>query len=362
MEILGPEILRIATNLSVLLALLSAALLAVIVTVRLRAENRARRTSRYRLRVEPMVTAFVTGRSQAGDIVPDLRRDPVEALSLLMDVSANLEPRDRPRLQPLFASLELGDTLREELKTANWETRLPAAERLGYLGDKTAADELVRALQDEVLVVRLAAARSLVTLRAAAAVGPILQAFDVPGEMNERRTAEIIHEMGEDASAPLLAVLQAPREKYSDSVLNVASRVLGMLRTPSAAPALVALLEHGDFRVRLNAARALGSTGDRSVLPAVAKLTNDPAWQTRNAAVQSIGKLHGTGEIDRLVAALADSAWWVRFSAAQALFSLGPSGIDALKKAARDASDRYARDMSLQVLEEHGASPTGHTP
>jgi HEAT repeat protein len=79
----------------------------------------------------------------------------------------------------------------------------------------------------------------------------------------------------------------------------------------------------------------------------------------RNTAVQAIGKLHGTAEIDRLSAALADSAWWVRFSAAQALFSLGEPGITILKTSARDAADRYAREMSTQVLAEHGALPTG---
>ncbi|MGA0094336.1 MAG: HEAT repeat domain-containing protein [Chthoniobacterales bacterium] len=354
MEILGPDILRIATNLSVLLSGLSLLLLGVIVVIRLKAESRATHRSRYRHRVEPLVAGFVAGRKGVEQVTPQLTKDPDEALALLMEVSEHLRPSDRPRLHALFAVLPMRTDLRADLQGRKWENRLAAAERLGYLGDHGTVDELITALQDEVLVVRFAAARSLVALRSAAAVEPILAAFDVPGELNERRTAEILYEMGEDANEPLLAVVHDAGSGRSESVLNVASRVLGMLRCRAAVAPLTALLKHSEFRVRLNAARALGNIGDRSVLPSLTKLTEDPSWEVRNAAVQAIGKLRGTDEIGNLVATLADSAWWVRFSSAQALFALVLPGLDALKEAARGATDRYARDMCIQVLEEHG--------
>jgi HEAT repeat protein len=359
MEILGPEILRIATNLSVLLTALSTVLLAVIVAIRFNAERRAKHRARFRRRAEPAVASVVTGRIDAKEVVPLMRKAPDEALDFLMEASARLEPKDRPKLQPLFTSLPVKGDMHEALASRNWERRLPAAERLGYLGNHDTVDDLVAALKDEVLVVRFAAARSLVALRSAGAVEPILLAFDVPGELNERRTAEILSEMGEAAVPPLVSILQNPAGKYSDSVINVASRVLGLLRAGAATAPLIPLLGHEDYRVRLNAARSLGAIGDRAALPAVAKLAKDPSWEVRNVAVQSIGKLRGEHEMHLLVAALADEAWWVRFSAAQALFSLGQPGIDALKKAAREAADRYAREMSAQVLEEHGATSKG---
>lgn len=361
MDILGPEILRIATNLSVLLTVLSAALLLVIIAIRLDTDRRSRHRAHFRRRVQPEVAGVVAGRLHADHAIRPLQKDPEEALALLMEVSGQLEPKDRAKLQPLFAALPVKGNLHEDLKSRNWEKRLPAAERLGYLGNHDTSDDLVAALKDEVLVVRFAAARSLVALHSAAAVEPILLAFDVPGELNERRTAEIIAEMGDAAVPPLLAVLQSNGDKYSDSVINVASRVLGMLRAGAATTPLAALLSHQDYRVRLNAVRSLGTIGDRSVLPAVAKLAGDPSWEVRNVVMQAIGKLQGEGEVQRLVAALADQAWWVRFSAAQALFSLGQPGIEALQQAARAAADRYAREMSMQVLEEHGALPKGAT-
>jgi len=355
MGILGPEILRIAIILSVLLTAFSLILLAIIVAIRIRAERRARYTAQYRHRVEPLVAGYVTGRLAADEVTPDLQRDPDEALPLLMEVSERLETSDRAKLHPLFAALPVRGDLREDLRSRNWEKRLPAAERFGYLGDHGTVDDLVAALKDEVLVVRFAAARSLVALRAADAVEPILLAFDVPGELNERRTAEILHEMGDAAIDPLLAVLRNGEGKHSDSVINVAARVLGQLRAPAAVAPLKELLGSKEFRVRLNAVRALGTIGEQSALPDVAKLAGDPAWEVRNVVMQAIGKLHGTEHVATLVPALGDEAWWVRFSAAQALYSLGEPGRGALRRASLEATDRYAREMSLQVLGEHGA-------
>lgn len=359
MGILGPEILRIAINLSVLLTVFSFVLLGIIVAIRVSAERRVRRTASYRHRVEPLVAGFVTGHRRTDEVLPDLQSDPEEAVALLMEVSERLQPSDRSKLRPLFAALPLRGNLRHDLHSRNWEKRLPAAERLGYLGDHDTVDELIACLKDEVLVVRFAAARSLVSLREADAVEPILLAFDVPGELNERRTAEILYEMGDAAVAPLVAVLHNSAGKYSDSVINVAARVLGMLRAPAAVAPLKSLLASKEYRVRLNAARSLGAIGDRSVVSDVAALADDPSWEVRNVVMQAIGKLRGTDQVPVLVRALGDEAWWVRFSAAQALFSLGEKGLPALRQSAQGAADRYARDISRQVLEEHGALAAG---
>jgi HEAT repeat protein len=71
--------------------------------------------------------------------------------------------------------------------------------------------------------------------------------------------------------------------------------------------------------------------------------------------MQALGRLHSDRHLDLLVRALHDSSWWVRFSAAQALWQLGDVGRAALTSAMTGDTDRYARDMSRQILEEHGA-------
>jgi hypothetical protein len=58
-----------------------------------------------------------------------------------------------------------------------------------------------------------------------------------------------------------------------------------------------------------------------------------------------------------LHASLADPAWWVRHNAAQALYDIGERGIALLHAASDHHADRFARDISRQVLEEHAGKP-----
>ena len=352
MEILGPQFLEIAWRVALVLTAMSAITLLAILLVRLKSQSAIHHTDRYRRKVEPVVTAFLAGRGSESDTIAALQTDSAQALPLLMEISGRLDASGRAKLRPLFASLPpaLRDTA--ALRSRKWEVRLQAAERLGYFGDPESTRALLDALGDDILDVRFAAARSLAMLGDPDHIRPILLAFDVPGEMNQRRVAEVIYDIGPHAAAPLLAVVENRSGDYSDSVVVVAIRVLGMLRATEAVTPLTALLKSPEYRVRLNAARALGQIGGRAPLAELAALCDDPAWEVRNMAVQALGKLQGAQQIPMLAKALGDSAWWVRYSAAQALCALGEPGIDALRKAMTTSSDRFASEMSRQVLQE----------
>lgn len=356
MEILAPTLLRAALDVALVLAAMSALVLAVIVGVRLAAQADRRREETFRRETEPLVSAYLAGREKADRAIKALQSDPARGLTLLMEVSDRLEPSERGPLAALFVSLPIRRREARALRSRHWERRLQAAERLGYLGDGASASALVELLQDPVLSVRFAAARSLARLGESRCVGPILLAFDLPGEMNQRRVAETLHAMGQAAVTPLLEVLENAHDTYSDNALGVAARVLGMLRAPDASDPLARLLGHPEYRVRLNAVRALGLIGDRGKADAIAPLASDPAWEVRNMAVQSLGRLGSERHLAAMTAALRDGSWWVRFSAARALWNTGEAGRRALTAAMTGDPDRFARDMSRQILEEHGAA------
>jgi HEAT repeat protein len=355
MEILAPTTLRIALDVAFVLTAMSALVLAVIIGVRLAAETEVRRAQIFRREAEPLVTAYLAGREKADQAADVLQRNPVHGLSLLMQISDRLEPGERTPLNALFVSLPIRQKEARALRSRQWQKRLRAAERLGYLGDGGSTSALVDTLQDPVLAVRFAAARSLARLGESRCVGPILLAFDLPGEMNQRRVAETLQAFGPAAVAPLLDVLVNVHGTYSDNAIGLAARVLGMLRAAEAAEPLSALLGHSDFRVRLNAVRALGLAGAHGAADDVAKLVSDPAWEVRNAAVQSLGRLRAVHHLALMTSALRDASWWVRFSAAQALWNSGEPGRRALAEAMTGDPDRFARDISRQILEEHGA-------
>lgn len=153
MEILGPNTLRMALDIAIVLAAMSLLVLAAIVAVRLRAQSEAHRVAVLRREAEPLITAYLAGREKPGNVVAALQRDPAHALLLLMEISDRLEPEARTPLRPLFASLPLREKEISALGSRHWERRLQAAERIGYLGDGVSVPALLDALQDPVLAV-----------------------------------------------------------------------------------------------------------------------------------------------------------------------------------------------------------------
>lgn len=361
MEILSPTFVQTALDIAIVLGLLCLAQIAIIIAVRWRADYDQRLTAEFRRRTAPEVTAYLKSRSGLRLVVEALQRDPTRALDLLMEMSASLEPDERLPLRSLFATLPLRSRELEALKSRQWSRRLLAAERLGYLGDGVAVPALLDALHDPVLDVRFAAARSLAAHGETRAIPVAILAFDLPGNMNHRRVTETLGCFGPEAIEPLLEVLANREILYSINSINVAIRTLGLLRARAAVEPLTKLLEHSEFRVRLNAVRSLGFIGDASVAPAVARLAGDPAWEVRNTVMQTLGKLGATDHRSVLADALRDESWWVRFSAAEALWQLGQPGRQALTAALTHSADRFARDISRQILQEHGALETPTT-
>jgi HEAT repeat protein len=357
MEVLGPIVLRVALDVAFVLAAMSAIVLAVIIGVRLSAQNENRRRAHFRRDAEPLVTSYLAGRTETREVVTVLHRDPAHGLDLLMEISDRLAPAERAPLAPLFASLPLRAKETAALQSRRWERRMQAAEHLGYLGDKGSVSALVEALRDPIIAVRLSAAHALAALGATQHIRDIVLTFDLPGEMNQRRVAEALRDFGPAGTPQLLEILADRRGAYSDNAVGMVVRVLGMLRAPEAVEPLVPLLEHPEFRVRLNTVRSLGLIGDHGTADKVARLANDPAWEVRNVVIQSLGRMRSERHATILADALRDSSWWVRFSAAQALWSLGDKGRRALTEAMTGSPDRYARDMSRQILEENGALP-----
>lgn len=346
------NLLTIALYAAATLTILSLLLLLLIIVLRLVTERRARGEAAFRRQAGAFVTEYLAGSEILDETSMELKKDPGNALRLLMGLYETVDERGRERLHRLIASVPFVRHELEALRGRDWERRLHAAEHLGYLGDDQVIPDLMHALRDEMLPVRMAAAHSLARLGCTDAAEPILLALDVPGEVSQRRVAEVLHELGPGVASPILAVLDNPQNL--ESQLAIAIRVAGMLGTDRAVHRLQELLQHASPEIRLNSIRSLASIGDRTAVPAIAALATDPEWEVRNAAVQALGRLRATEHHPLLLEALADRSWWVRYSAAKALWESGPGGVDALNNAAEHHVDAFARDVSRQVLQEHG--------
>ena len=356
MDILSPDLLRIAWNISLIFGAMSGVVLILTIVVRLQAQSATERTKAFRHKVEPLVTAYLAKHESSPAVVAALQCDPSQALSLLMEVSDRLAAADRKALHNLFACLPLRKKEAAALHSRQWDKRLKAAERLGYLGDGVSGPALVDALQDPVLAVRLAAARSLANLGETRAIVPILVAFDLPGEMNQRRLAEILYAFGPAAVEPLLGVLANVHGTYSDNAIGVAERVLGMLRAPEAVKPLTTLLTHPEFRVRLNAVRSLGQIGDHTDTAPIARLGQGPG-----PGKFAMSSCNPSENCNGTPAHQTDGGGHARHLVVGAVFRR-PSSMGTWRTRARNIAPGrgrkprpFARDMSRQILQEHGS-------
>ena len=81
-------------------------------------------------------------------------------------------------------------------------------------------------------------------------------------------------------------------------------------------------------------------------------LSADEAWEVNAQAVKSLGKFKNPEALDILTSSLFSAIWYVRYNAARGLAELGEGGLRRLKEIAGQDDDKYARDMSVMVLND----------
>ncbi len=152
-------------------------------------------------------------------------------------------------------------------------------------------------------------------------------------------------------------------------------------------PRLLALLEHKDGWVRLNAAKAIAWLGDRRAIEPVAKILreakneagygyngtfkneeyNDPAPRWREGPIRVLGLLGAHEQTDLLVKILTDegSVAEIRHAAASALGDLiaddpkNETAVAALKEAALNHSFHCVRHIARDALRSRGINDVG---
>jgi HEAT repeat protein len=296
---------------------------------------------------------FLANHSSLEEAAKSLRRNRAIAVDALVTLADDQPDPQLHRLHGLLEHLRLHQRMLAQLRHRDWTRRAHAATRLGMLRYAKAVPALVVALDDALLDVRLAAANALARLRAAETIERILESLALPTRWPLQRCAEILHSMGPDAATPLTMLVGIG--SLPDPETAAAIKALGMLRARAAVPVLVTRLDHSNEEIRISSAKALGLIGSVEAASPLRTALDDPAWPARSAAAQALGNLADRSVIPDLTEKLADPAWWVRFNAAEALYRLGAA--ETLRAAMTRHDDRFARDISRQVLEEHNVVP-----
>ena len=229
--------------------------------------------------------------------------------------------------------------------------RAIGASLLGVIGDAPSLDLLQRLMrEDPDHELRLIAARALRVVGGDEAAWELILGLRDDVLPKDR----ILEQLGRPFAAR--ALLQAIQIADFEDVRADLADALGLAAYAPAAHVLGGLVRFGSERERTKACRALGRLGDPVVVPLLAHAMEDDAWVVRAQAAAALGMCADAAAVAPLAGALADQNWWVRANCAASLRLCGAAGLTALRHAATEHPDRYARDRALEALALEAAS------
>lgn len=219
-------------------------------------------------------------------------------------------------------------TLRDD---ADWRVRASCGRALGRLGAREAVPDLVRALRDPVVDVRVVAAAALWRLPDPAAVPALL---------------ELLRDR--DAAARQWGAL-----------------ALGVTRDRRATQPLIGLLDDPERDVRLDVIRSLRRIRDPAAVSALEAFAADAAraQEERLEAVDALAGLEGPEKVDALVRLARHAHAPLRIRAVEALGRVGDAlVVSALRERRRVERAPAVQRAIDQAIREIEARATGHSP
>ncbi len=318
---------------AVSLVLAGAALLAMAILIVVRLIRTERAASRQALKTalthELLIAAEGNATAFAGRTLS--RREQAILVGAGLELLDLVQGETAVRIVRLLARKGVADVLRRWIAGPDPRQRAVAAEAMVYFTDDKNRAALEHALRDRDQDVRLAAALSLVKLRAAPALPVLVRMLGQIGQRSERIRQILDAMLVENRDDVLHFVRDAGLTSF---VRAKAIETIAGSGDMNLLPVLMELATdpHGD--VRTAAIRGLGRLGHRGAADVIAHAFQDKDWYVRVAAVEAAGRI-GLYELAPALTVLAeDNVWWVRFRAGEALAALDATGRDALRSTA----------------------------
>ncbi|TFV92758.1 HEAT repeat domain-containing protein [Oxalobacteraceae bacterium OM1] len=331
-----------------LAALLLTVLLGVqILRLRMGLRRRERRELQALAKWRPVLNAAAVG--EVPDALPVLRKD--ERLPLLkvwVHLQASMRGEAQDSLNAVAYRLGLDAQARAMLDHRRRAERLLATLVLGYLRDAQSWAPLLRLAGQDDSTLSLNALWALVRIDPHAAAEHMTPFFIEREDWALSRVVSILEEAREPVAAVLARMLpDLPRDRVPRALrLAEALRV-----TPP--PAWLADALHGPETIVI---AALRSVQDPTLIDDVRALLVHGDWQVRVQAAKALGRIGDRRDIEHLAPLLQDPQWWVRYRAAQALLELPGVAAQDIDRLRAGLTDRFGIDMLAQVLAEREAA------
>lgn len=286
------------------------------------------------------------------DRVSYRRRQRGTTVDAFATVVATIKGSKKERMKQAVTALGLLRDIERGLRRASPSKRMRACYSMGILGTEEAVTHLMRRLTDSNPKVVSSAIIALGELRNRNAAVALLDLYYRCTLSQAWLIAAILPFFGNETYVHIKPLLDD--ESLPPARLILLIKVVSGFRLSESLEVLQRLYrENSSLDVRINSLLAIGKINDLFAVKSVIDALSDPEWQIRAVACNLIGDMAIKGAIDRLISLLTDESWFVRKNSAAALVKLGRIGIMGLFTAL-NSDDRYARDMVVQTLQEHG--------
>ncbi len=268
-------------------------------------------------------------------------------LRVIQTLAVDLDGQARARLQQLVRTNGLEKSIRRRATARRWRMRVQAAQ-LQYLVTHPDHDRS-KLLNDKHSLVRARAAESLTPNQAAAHVEELLELLDDEAIVVRIAAQDAVLTAGSRAVPALLERLERG-EANALQALQVAANLPDARLTS----ALDDYARSDDIERRRLSAQALGHGGGTATAQILERLAVDDDAEVRVAAIKSLAVTRSQRSAAVVGRALRDRSWLVRRAAGLALDDLGAPGHMLLRRHLHD-DDPFARDMARQILDSIAA-------
>ncbi len=345
---MNPSLIIVAYSLGFLL-LLSFCLFSYIVARRIVMDYKRRLSDGlYQAIEKDVLEAIAASSSEPARLVAlKYKFHPSVLTSVLLNYGQVLSGAARDRLKIIF-DLALKDKCLKNLSSFWTIRRLKGARLFFAFFDPAESSLLFKVLRDKPIV-RLTTIITLFRVSDPVTLEFIFRVFEHDSGHAVRAYYNIMLGLGEKIAPYVQKYMKRnlPLEK-----IGLLIELIGAVPLRSLAQDLHPWAVHPDKEIRIKVARALGRLLVPDSVEILLNLVRDDAWEVQCQAVKSLGYLKSPETIDVLSKSLFSPHWFVRYNGAKALAGMGWEGIRRLKRVAVQTEDRFARDMSLMVLNE----------
>ncbi len=236
---------------------------------------------------------------------------------------------------------------------SRWE-RAGAAEKLGRIGCRRIAPQLVKGLDSDYKDVCNISVHSLGAIRDVKAIPFIIERLVKAIENREEISIRVIKSsliaFGGPAVPHLLHEFRNPSWKVRAAVVDM----LGELPCPESVRALTAALNDTERDVRAKAAKGLGKIRDPSSVWPLIMHMDDAHWVVRMHVTRAAGLIRDPVAVEHVEKRLIDINWRVRKAAAEALGRFGGSAFMVLLDAYLNCYDKYSKEQASEEIAKAG--------